>query len=95
MRLGETGGLGSGAFAVARYADVSFVLRHPELFSSRAMLSATSGDFASALGSVVREPSEAARIAELLKSLPITIADQLAARSLIAVDPPCTARCGS
>jgi cytochrome P450 len=80
--------LANGAYAVARYADVSYVLRHPELFSSRAMLSATSGDFASALGSVVREPSEAARIAELLKSLPITIADQLAARSLIAVDPP-------
>ena len=80
--------LANGVYAVARYADVSYVLRHPELFSSRAMLSATSGDFASALGSVVREPSEAARIAELLKSLPITLADQLAARSLIAVDPP-------
>jgi cytochrome P450 len=80
--------LADGSYAVARYGDVSYVLRHPELFSSRAMLSATSGAFASALGSAALEPAEAARIAELLKSLPITIAEQLSARSLIAVDPP-------
>ncbi|HVN37550.1 MAG TPA: cytochrome P450 [Myxococcota bacterium] len=80
--------LADGAYAVARYADVAYVLRHPELFSSRAMLSATSGGFATALASAVREPSEAARIAELLKAMPITIETQLASRSLIAVDPP-------
>ncbi|HXK26523.1 MAG TPA: cytochrome P450 [Myxococcota bacterium] len=78
----------NGSFALARYADVSHVLRHPELFSSTAMLSATSGGLASALGNAARDPSEAARIAELLKSLPITLAEQLSSRSLIAVDPP-------
>jgi cytochrome P450 len=80
--------LADGAYAVARYADVSYVLRHPELFSSTAMMSATSGGLMSALASAALEPSEAARIAELLNSLPITLADQLSARSLIAVDPP-------
>ena len=80
--------LKDGSYAVARYEDVAYVLRHPELFSSRAMLSATSGGFASALASAALEPSEAARIAELLKSMPITIEKQLASRSLIAVDPP-------
>jgi cytochrome P450 len=80
--------IADGTYAVARYADVSHVLRHPELFSSKAMLSATSGGFASALASGKLEPSELARIGELLKTLPISFADQLAARSLIAVDPP-------
>jgi cytochrome P450 len=80
--------LADGAYAVARYTDVSYVLRHPELFSSTAMMSATSRGLVSALAGAAREPSEEARIAELLKSLPITLADQLAARSLIAVDPP-------
>jgi cytochrome P450 len=36
----------------------------------------------------MREPAEAARIAELLKLLPISMAEQVGARSLIASDPP-------
>jgi cytochrome P450 len=80
--------LKDGSYAVARYEDVAYVLRHPELFSSGAMLSATSGGFATAVAGAMLEPSEAARIAELLKAMPITIETQLASRSLIAVDPP-------
>jgi cytochrome P450 len=80
--------LADGSYAIARYADVSYVLRQPELFSSTAMMTATSGAFASSLASAIREPAEGARIAELVKSLPITLEEQLAARSLIAVDPP-------
>jgi cytochrome P450 len=86
-RLPETGGVGSGAFVLARYADVSYVLRHPELFSSKAMISAVSSGYASSFAGGL-QPAEAARVAELLKSLPISMADQLGARSLIAVDPP-------
>jgi cytochrome P450 len=88
MQLAKTGGLGSGAFAVARYADVSFVLRHPELFSSRAMLSATSGGFASRLAGSDLPAGEAARVAEVLETLPFSFAEQLRSRSLIASDPP-------
>jgi cytochrome P450 len=73
---------------VARYADVSYVLRHPELFSSHAMIAATSGGFQNALAEATLAPAEMAKIAELLKQLPITIQEQLASRSLIAVDPP-------
>jgi cytochrome P450 len=87
-RLARAGGFGGGAFAVARYADVSFVLRHPELFSSSAMMSAMSGGFASRLAGLDLPADEAARVAEAAKALPISIAEQLSARSLIAVDPP-------
>jgi cytochrome P450 len=80
--------IANGTYAVARYADVSYVLRHPELFSSTAMLSATSGGLASALSSAAIDPVQGAKIAEVMKSLPITIQEQLSSRSLIAVDPP-------
>ena len=85
-KLETTGRFGSGAFAVARYADVSFVLRHPELFSSSAMQSAMSGGASSFAGGL--SAGEAARIAELLKTMPISLTEQLGARSLIASDPP-------
>jgi cytochrome P450 len=78
----------NGAFAVARYADVSFVLRHPELFSSSAMQTALSSGFASGFAGAGLQPEEAARVVALLKTLPIPLNEQLAARSLIASDPP-------
>jgi len=80
-------GLGSGAYVVARYADVSYVLRHPELFSSSAMQTALSS-IATGFAGAGLPPEEAARAVELLKTMPIPIADLLGARSLIASDPP-------
>jgi cytochrome P450 len=79
--------LSNDMYAVARYADVSYVLRHPEIFSSRAMMQTMSSGFASSFGGKLA-PAEAARVAEVLKSMPITLAEQASARSLIAVDPP-------
>jgi cytochrome P450 len=77
-----------GAYAVARHADVLYVLRHPELFSSVAMLSTMNDLFTTGLSGARVEPSQTARIAELLQAMPIGLSDLLAARSLIAVDPP-------
>jgi len=73
----------SGAYAVARYADVAFVLRHPELFSSGAMQTVLSSGFTSGFARTL-SPAEIARVAELASSLP----EQLGARLLIASDPP-------
>ena len=79
----------TGAFAVSRYADVAFVLRHPELFSSSAMrttlMSGLTGAPGSGMGLSGLEP---ARLAALMKALPISIPDLMGARSLIASDPP-------
>jgi cytochrome P450 len=77
----------TGAYAVARYADVSYVLRHPELFSSIAMQTTLSSGFTSGFSGRL-QPAEAGRVAELLKALPIPLSDVLGARSLIASDPP-------
>jgi cytochrome P450 len=76
-----------GAYAVARYADVAFVLRHPELFSSSAMQTALSSGFTSGFSGTLA-PAEAARVAELVKSMPLSPTEQLGARLLIAADPP-------
>ena len=77
----------TGAYAVARYSDVAYVLRHPELFSSRTMISTMSGGLASGMGSGDLTPADTARIAELLKSMPIPFGGG-GTRSLIGVDPP-------
>ncbi|HEY8120561.1 MAG TPA: cytochrome P450 [Myxococcota bacterium] len=77
----------TGAHAVARYADVAYVLRHPELFSSSAMQTALSSGFTSGFGRSL-SPAELARIGELVKSMPLSPAEQLGARLLIASDPP-------
>jgi cytochrome P450 len=76
----------NGAYAVARYADVAHVLRHPELFSSGAMMSAMSTVFTG--GGAELSSAEAAELAGLARSMPIP-PDQLArARMLIGSDPP-------
>ena len=77
-----------GAYAVARYADVAHVLRHPELFSSSAMQTAMSSGFTTAFGGEPPPPGDLPRIAELVKSMPISPAEQLRAPVLIASDPP-------
>jgi cytochrome P450 len=79
-----------GAYAVARYEDVAFVLRHPELFSSSAMQTALMNGVAdgSGLAAGGLPASEAARFAEVLRTLPFPITDVLSSRSLIAADPP-------
>jgi cytochrome P450 len=80
----------TGAFAVSRYEDVAFVLRHPELFSSSAMQTVMSSSFTpgpSATGMGI-SGTDVVRLAEILNSLPISIPEILSARSLIAADPP-------
>jgi cytochrome P450 len=80
----------SGLYAVSRYAEVLHVLRHPELFSSSAMLTVLAGAVAGAspiAGMGVRG-AEADRFSELAQSLPTPPMEALAARSLIGADPP-------
>jgi cytochrome P450 len=77
----------NGGYAVARYADVVHVLRHPELFSSIAMQTAIAEPLMKGmLGS--GDPADLALFAELARTLPISLADVLASRSLIVADPP-------
>jgi cytochrome P450 len=78
----------TGFYAVARHADVLYVLRHPELFSSTAMLSVMANGIEGRMDGGTLPPAEMARVAEVLKSMPIQINEMVAARSLIAVDPP-------
>ena len=87
-KLESASGFAKDAWCVARYADVAYVLRHPELFSSTAMITAMSSGFASDLSSGKIPPEEMGRILELLKAMPLTFEQQVSARNLIAVDPP-------
>ena len=78
-----------GAYAVARYDDVAYVLRHPELFSSRAMQTAMGSPlFAGGAESSPPSPAEAERLAQAIAAMPVPIAEWMATRSLIASDPP-------
>jgi cytochrome P450 len=78
----------TGAYAVSRYADVAYVLRHPEKFSSRAMINTMATGLTSGLTSGKLSAADAARIAELVKAMPIPLGDAAKLRSLIGVDPP-------
>lgn len=75
-----------GAWAVARYEDVDFVLSHAELFSSDAMqtmfLSSKPG------AATMDDPEVVERIVALAQALPFTIEEMATARNLIATDPP-------
>jgi cytochrome P450 len=80
----------NGGYALSRYEDVTFVLRHPELFSSRAMLTALisgmlPGGSSSGMG---LSGEDAARLPEVMKSLPFSLPELIGARSLIASDAP-------
>lgn len=80
----------SGAWAVSRYADVSFVLRHPELFSSSAMRTLMTTGFTASGETTGMGVSgvDAARLGELLRTFPMSVTEMLRARSLISADPP-------
>ena len=80
----------TGAYAVSRYVDVAFVLRHPELFSSSAMQTMMTSGFTAGIGASGMGISgeAAARLAELVRTFPLNLAEMLGARSLIAADPP-------
>jgi cytochrome P450 len=77
---------GVGAWAVARYEDVRFVLSHPELFSSDAMqtmfISTKIGPDAAA------DPETAERLLAIASALPFTPEEMIRARNLISTDPP-------
>ena len=78
--------LPNGDYAVARYEDVSYVLRHPELFSSTAMLRAMTNVW-SADAAAKLPPSDLARIAQMANRMP-NLGEMIAARNMIASDPP-------
>jgi cytochrome P450 len=80
----------NGAFALSRYEDVSYVLRHPELFSSIAMMKTLAAGFTSGISTSGMGISgeAAARLVEMMQKLPIPISEAFASRSLIASDPP-------
>jgi cytochrome P450 len=75
-----------GAWAVARYEDVLFVLGHPELFSSDAMrtmfVSQTPG------ADPTRDAEAVERMLAIASALPFTVEEMVRARNLIATDPP-------
>lgn len=81
----------TGAYAISRYDDVTFVLRNPDLFSSSAMQTAmmqNSGVPGVGGAAPALSPEEMARVAKLMQDLPFPIATVLSSRSLIASDPP-------
>jgi len=77
---------GLGAYAVTRYADVHFILTHPELFSSDAMrtmfISARPGTDPS------RDPEFVTSMIALAQALPFSAQEMITARQLISTDPP-------
>ena len=80
----------SGIYAVSRYADVLQVLRQPEMFSSSAMMTILGGPMGASapIAGMGVSGAEAARFSELAQTLPTSPLEALAARSLIAADPP-------
>jgi cytochrome P450 len=78
----------NGAYAIARYADVTYVLRHPELFSSRAMMTTMSSAIGSGFAGSNLSAADTARIGELVRTMPIPLGEGMRSRSLIGVDPP-------
>lgn len=75
-----------GAWAVARHADVQFVLSRADLFSSDAMqtmfLSSKPG------AATADDPEVMGRMIALAQALPFTIEEMATARNLISTDPP-------
>jgi cytochrome P450 len=75
-----------GAYALSRYADVHFVLTHPELFSSDAMRSM----FISTKPGMdpTGDPELMAEMIALAQALPFSPHELMTARQLISTDPP-------
>ena len=80
----------SGIYTVSRYADVLFVLRHPELFSSSAMIAVLAGAVAGAApaAGMGLRGAEAARFSSWRRTFRPRPLEMLASRSLIGADPP-------
>ncbi len=75
-----------GAWAVARYEDVLFILTHPELFSSDAMRTMF---ISPKPGADPTQDAEAAeRMLAIATALPFTVEEMVQARNLISTDPP-------
>lgn len=73
------------AWVVSRHADVAFVLKSPEIFSSdamRTMLINPSGPEA------MNDPATLKRMLALAESLPFPVQELMASRNLVAEDPP-------
>ena len=75
--VAKTEALG-GAYVVARYDDVTHVLRHPELFSSRAMQTALGGTVVA--NASPPSPAESARLAEVIAAMPVSVPEWMATR---------------
>src|SRR5712692_2575439 len=75
-----------GAWAVARYEDVLFVLNHPELFSSDAMRTMFLSSKVGADPS--QDPEAIERMLAIATALPFTVEEMVHARNLISTDPP-------
>jgi cytochrome P450 len=82
---------GPGFYVVSRYEDVMFVLKHPELFSSRAMqmmMLSGMGMGIQSMGGAGLDPAALKLMAEMAKDLPFDPAEMMSKPSLIASDPP-------
>ena len=76
---------GVGAWVVSRYDDALHVLTHPELFSSDAMRTMFMSDQTGA-GNLA--PDQVERMLEIMRTLPFSPEEMLAARNMISVDAP-------
>jgi cytochrome P450 len=83
---------GPGFHLVSRYEDVLFVLKHPELFSSRAMqrmmLSGMGGGIQSMDPGRGVDPRAAEALGAISKSLGLDLLAMMTTPSVIASDPP-------
>src|SRR6187549_2740703 len=72
---------GVGAWVVSRYDDALHVLTHPELFSSDAMRTMFMSDQTGA-GNLA--PDQVERMLEIMRTLPFSPEEMLAARNMIS-----------
>jgi cytochrome P450 len=72
------------AWAVSRFADVRFVLNHPDLFSSDAMQSV----LRPLASTVSQKPSTMATLMTYAQRSPFSIPELLGSKNLISADPP-------
>ena len=82
---------GPGFYLVSRYQDVAFVLKSPELFSSRAMMQMMMSGMSSGITNVGSGGLDAGAlelIRDLLEGMPFSPMEILARPSVIASDPP-------
>jgi len=84
----------TGLVAVSRYEDVRFVLEHPELFSSTAMMAVfmqglgVGGVSLGSNASAAPGPETMQQLLKLSQSLPFDLVEFMQSRSVITTDPP-------